>query len=198
LLLTVARLYDQHLHSWHSFDCASPPRDNTLRALEVGLRGLTFTEHYDTHPEDWPTCRYNDETYGADLAILQEEFGGRIEIGRGIEVCYQPDLMDRILAFLDTGRFDAVLLSVHWLRDGAIHHRERWAGHTAAEMHRAYSGRVLEPVQTCVRLRRTPPVATVLGPIGAKNAPPKVSRTRLRRSEERGLRPAQSRLGGVR
>ncbi|MFH0981149.1 MAG: histidinol-phosphatase HisJ family protein [Planctomycetota bacterium] len=147
-------LYDQHLHSWHSFDCASDPRDNMLRALKVGLSGLTFTEHYDTHPEDWPTCRYDDEAYAADLATLRNEFGRELYIGKGIEVCYQPDRMDRIVQFLGQHTFDAVLLSIHWLEDGAIHDRRRWAGRTVEEMSRAYLGRVLEAVEMCVRLKR--------------------------------------------
>jgi histidinol-phosphatase (PHP family) len=147
-------LYDQHLHSWYSFDCATAPRANVLRALEMGLGGITFTEHYDTNPEDWPTCRFNDDAYTADLALLREEFGDALHIGRGIEICYQPGRMDRILGFLETGHFDLVLLSVHWMHDAAIHHRGRWDGRTVDDLKQAYLTTVREAAEMCARLQR--------------------------------------------
>ena len=147
-------VYDQHLHSRHSFDSESDPRDYVLRALETGLSGLTFTEHYDTHPEDWPTCRYDDEAYDADIAALRGEFGRDILIGKGIEVCHQPDRTDRILGFLAGRDFDVVLLSVHWVGDWPIYRRRDWEGKTCAQVSGAYLGAVLGAVGMCVRLKR--------------------------------------------
>ncbi len=132
------------------------PREAVLRALELGLSGLTFTEHYDTHPEDWPTCCYDDEAYGADIAALRAEFGGDIHMGKGIEVCCQPDRMKRILEFLAGCDFDVVMLSVHWVDNGAsaIHDRNRWAGKTADAMSRAYLAAVLNATEICVNLKQ--------------------------------------------
>ena len=93
-------------------------------------------------------------TYTADLTLLREEFGAAIYIGRGIEICYQPDQMDRILAFVESGHFDLVLLSVHWMHDAAIHHRERWTGRTVDELEHAYLTTVREAAEMCVRLQR--------------------------------------------
>ena len=147
-------MFDQHLHTRHSFDSESDPRDYVLRALERGLSGLTFTEHYDTHPEDWPTCRYDDEAYDADIAALRGEFGRDIMIGKGIEVCHQPDRTDRILGFLAGRDFDVVLLSVHWVGDWPIYHRRDWEGKTSAQVSGAYLGAVLGAAEMCVRLKR--------------------------------------------
>ena len=52
--------YDQHVHSWNSFDCKSPPADNVEHALASGLAGLSFTDHFDTHPDEWDGCLYDD------------------------------------------------------------------------------------------------------------------------------------------
>ena len=46
-------LYDQHVHSRHSFDSHSEPAACVESAIERGLSGITFTEHFDTHPGDW-------------------------------------------------------------------------------------------------------------------------------------------------
>lgn len=119
-------LYDQHLHSWNSFDCQTPPADNAARALELGLGGLTFTEHFDTHPNEWPNCRYDDDKIAREIGELRARFGNRLFIGKGIEVCYQPERMDFILDFLAAHRFDLVLCSVHWAFGKAVHEAEHF------------------------------------------------------------------------
>lgn len=140
-------LYDQHLHTWHSFDCEADPRQNVLAAIERGLDGLTFTDHYDTHPSEWPLCRYDYDALAEVVATLRGEFGDRIFIGHGIEVCYQPPQMEWVLPFLESHRFDLVLLSVHWVRDRAVHIPEHWPGTTPERMTRAYLETVLEAVR---------------------------------------------------
>ena len=119
-------LYDQHLHSRNSFDSKTPPAENVERAIEVGLKGLTFTEHFDTHPDEWDHCVYDDVRIEAGIAELRVRYGRRIFIGKGIEVSYQPQLMDFILDFLASHRFDVVLLSVHWAFGKPVHVRKHF------------------------------------------------------------------------
>lgn len=122
------RLFDQHLHSWNSFDCKTAPELNVRTALEKGLAGLTFTEHFDTHPDEWGECIYDDAKITRELTALRQEFGDRVIIGKGIEVCYQPQRMDFILDFLARHHFDVVLLSVHWAFDRPVHRLELFEG----------------------------------------------------------------------
>ncbi|MCB9849727.1 MAG: histidinol-phosphatase HisJ family protein [Phycisphaerales bacterium] len=122
------RLYDQHLHTWNSFDCKTPPEQNVAEALEKGLAGLTFTDHFDTHPSEWPECKYDDAKIAREIDALRDRFGDRIFIGKGIEVCYQPERMDFILEFLAKHTFDVVLLSVHWAHGKPVHVREHFDG----------------------------------------------------------------------
>ncbi len=139
-------LYDQHLHSRHSEDSEADPAANVERAIELGLGGLTFTEHFDTHPSEWDKCRYRYDAIAAELAALRKRYGNRIFIGHGIEVCYQPDQMELILDYLDQHEFDIVLLSVHWFSGKALHKREHWDGLDIASAGRAYFEAVLEAV----------------------------------------------------
>ncbi len=157
-------LYDQHLHSKHSFDSDAQPADNARKAIEVGLAGLTFTEHYDTHPEEIAECVYDDIAYSATIDALRDEFGTRLRIGKGIEVCYQPDNMPRIIDFLDDLRFDLVLLSVHWFYGQPIHAGYVWKGRDPSKVTRRYLEAVLDAVRFCERLYRDQPrVFDVLG-----------------------------------
>ncbi len=150
---SMTRLVDQHLHSRHSMDSRTEPEANVESALTRGLMGLTFTEHFDTHPNDWPGCIYDDAAYSDTIAGLRSRYGARIFIGKGIEVCYQPSRMDFLVDFLSRHRFDVVLLSVHYFGAEAVHRREHWDGVTAAEGTRRYLETVREAAQCCVELR---------------------------------------------
>lgn len=145
--------FDQHLHSHHSFDCRTAPRDAVLAALDKGLAGLTFTEHFDTHPDEWPGCVYNDEAYSADIDRLRQEFGDRIAIGKGIEVCYQPAQMEFILEFLDKHSFDLVILSVHWAGGRQMGRPDHWEGLDAHSGTHLYLEAVRAAAWHCAELR---------------------------------------------
>jgi histidinol-phosphatase (PHP family) len=148
-------LYDQHVHSRHSFDSETDPAANVEQALAGGLSGLTFTEHFDTHPDDWATCVYDHEAYAAAIEDLRTRFGRKLFIGRGIEICYQPDRTPFIVDFLDRHAFDLVILSVHYFGDQAIHRRSSWAGLSAIEGTRRYFEMVLDAARFCRRLHES-------------------------------------------
>ena len=143
------KLYDQHLHSRHSFDSTADPAANVEAACARGLSGLTFTEHFDLHPSDWKTCVYDHDDYTRTIQSLREQFGSRVFIGQGIEVCFQPDRMNVILDFLSRHEFDLVILSVHYFGTRALHRREHWRGIDATTGTKRYLETVLEAAQLC-------------------------------------------------
>ncbi len=63
---------DLHVHSRSSGDNDSDPEEVIERALEVGIDGIAFTEHY---------------YYGAseEVELLRDKYRGRIQILRGVE-----------------------------------------------------------------------------------------------------------------
>jgi predicted metal-dependent phosphoesterase TrpH len=63
---------DLHVHSKYSGDNDADPEETVLRAIELGLHGIAFTEHY---------------YYGASepVEVLKEKYRGRILILRGVE-----------------------------------------------------------------------------------------------------------------
>lgn len=148
------KLYDQHLHSWFSVDSDADPAANVRQALTLGLAGLSITDHYDTHPIEWSVCKYDYDAIAKAIAGLRAEFGERIFIGHGIEVCYQPEQMEWVLPFVESHRFDVVLLSVHWFGGRALHLREHWEGLDPAGVTRAYLEEVLKAVQFVLDLKR--------------------------------------------
>jgi histidinol-phosphatase (PHP family) len=147
-------LYDQHLHTWFSTDSQADPADQARRALDLGLAGLTFTDHFDSHPSEWPVCRYDYEGLSQAVTDLRARFGDRLAIGLGIEICHQPEQMDRILPFVESHRFDLVILSVHWTQGRAMHMAEDWADWDIEAASRAYLGTVLEAARLVRDLAR--------------------------------------------
>jgi len=145
-------LYDQHVHSRHSFDSGTEPAANVEQANALGLAGLTFTEHFDAHPDDWETCTYDYGACSASIESLRDRFGQTVFVGQGIEICYQPDRMDFILDFLESCEFDLVILSAHYFGAEAVHRRTNWAGIDAVEGTRRYLETVLDAVRFCERL----------------------------------------------
>ncbi len=147
------KLYDQHLHSKYSFDSRTNPEDNVLRAIDRGLAGLTFTEHFDTDPAEWPACVYDDASYSQALDELRETYGTDIFIGKGIEVDYAPGREDFILRFLETHKFDLVMLSVHRFGHDPIHHKNNWQNWDVSHGTRRYLQTVVEAVRWCAHIR---------------------------------------------
>lgn len=148
-------LYDQHLHSHHSFDSQADPIASVERAIEIGLAGLTFTEHFDTHPMDWEGCIYDDEAYSATIKMLRSQFGQQIFVGKGIEVCFQPDRMVFIRDFLDQHEFDVVLLSVHYFGGHPVYKTDAWKGIETATGIERYLEEVLDAARHCEKLNRS-------------------------------------------
>jgi len=63
---------DLHVHSKYSTDNDADPEETVLRAIELGLHGIAFTEHY---------------YYGASetVEVLKEKYRDSIMIFRGVE-----------------------------------------------------------------------------------------------------------------
>jgi predicted metal-dependent phosphoesterase TrpH len=67
---------DLHVHSLHSTDNNSDPEESILRAIELGLHGIAFTEHY----------YYSSSE---PIEVLKEKYGSSIRIFRGVEFSAQ-------------------------------------------------------------------------------------------------------------
>ncbi len=63
---------DLHMHSQNSGDTDADPEEMVLRAIELGLQGIAFTEHYSYQASE-PAER------------LREKYGNSIMIFRGVE-----------------------------------------------------------------------------------------------------------------
>ena len=134
-------------------DSEADPVENARQAVARGLVGLTFTDHFDTHPTEWAGCEYDYDAIAGIVDGLRREFGSKLFVGHGIEICYQPEQMERIFGCLDAHAFDVVILSVHWFGGLALHLREHWDGLDAHRGTEAYLKAVLDAARFVRQLK---------------------------------------------
>ena len=79
-------IFDSHTHSRFSADSKAEPRDMMEAALKKGLAGLCVTDHYDC--DEIPAFCTLENLRGAKAALepLRQEYAGRLEVLRGVEL----------------------------------------------------------------------------------------------------------------
>lgn len=108
---------DYHVHSTHSVDASSNIHVHCVRALELELTEIGFTEHFELDPRDEGFGFFDPERYMGDIGDARERFGSGINIRAGVEITYLPSLEQEIRGVLDRYAFDFVIGSVHILED---------------------------------------------------------------------------------
>ena len=113
-------IFDSHTHSRFSSDSRAEPREMMEAALAKGLMGLCVTDHFDC--DEIPAFCTLENLRGAKAALepLREEYAGRLELLRGVELAQGvmcPNEAREPLALTD---YDYILGSVHagrWRED---------------------------------------------------------------------------------
>jgi histidinol-phosphatase (PHP family) len=161
---------DQHVHTEWSIDApAGSMRAACMRAIELGLPAVTFTDHADltTLVVSESAAAYiqsvgghvaggvfrppplNVAGYLECVDRCRSEFGGRLRIGAGVELG-DPHLHPRAAAALAGTGFDLVVGSVHSLHRAAgfADAADRYADLPDAEVIREYLAEVTTMAQT--------------------------------------------------
>lgn len=125
---------DSHVHSDHSVDAKGTLREYCLKAFELGLFEITFTNHYELMPSRKdrmgyfmiggerlpagpdPVKRYIDEV----RAIGEEFFPSGLKVNVGLEIGWDIRLYDRLVKELKDFQLDFVIGSVHDIDDEPI------------------------------------------------------------------------------
>ncbi|MGI9536134.1 MAG: histidinol-phosphatase [Desulfocapsaceae bacterium] len=124
--MNVDILSDTHIHTSLCRHASGTMEDYVVSAIDQGLKRLVFLEHLEeginAHVRSWLTEEEFDQ-YFEEGHRLQRRYAGRIEIGIGVEVGYNPDCPDRILKRLGRRKWDRVGLSCHFFKmDGHDEH----------------------------------------------------------------------------
>jgi histidinol-phosphatase (PHP family) len=125
---------DYHVHPDYSLDASGTIDQYCQRALELGLKEICFTTHYDTDPvrkdEDpfmringkiVPLDKENVKRYIEDVRRANEVYSPiGLSVKAGLEVDYAPDMEKRLRKDLAAFDLDYILGAVHCLDHIAI------------------------------------------------------------------------------
>ncbi|TCT16186.1 histidinol-phosphatase (PHP family) [Natranaerovirga pectinivora] len=109
---------DYHVHTHFSGDSKTLPEDTIKKAIDLGVKKLCITDHYDA---DYPTediiFTFDISDYFHTLESLQDKYKKDIHILIGIELGLQPHLKDYYDKIINNHPFDFIIGSSH-LVDG--------------------------------------------------------------------------------
>lgn len=107
---------DYHMHTYFSTDSKANPRDYVLKAIEMGLDEICFTDHQDFN---YPNISFdlNVQDYLNQISKLKQEFKHEITIKIGVEIGLNRKYANLINHFINSYPFDYVIGSIHAIGD---------------------------------------------------------------------------------
>lgn len=106
------RKIDYHMHTHFSADSTANPREHVLKAIDMGLDEICFTDHRDFDYPDYP-FELDVPAYFEELKQLKEEFKEDISIKIGLEMGLDLQYKEEIKQFVEAYPFDYVIGSIH-------------------------------------------------------------------------------------
>jgi histidinol-phosphatase (PHP family) len=139
---------DYHLHTRFSEDGDDTLETMCLRAIELGIPEIGFSEHWDVGPYEKNPRFFQPEPWYSELERLRRQFVGKLTIRAGIEVS-EPHLYPQPAAEILTHvPFDYVFGSVHFVGRNFIFDEAYFQNHTADEVYRGYFAEIETMLQT--------------------------------------------------
>jgi histidinol-phosphatase (PHP family) len=116
---------DSHVHTHLCRHARGTMEEYVQAALNCGLRKLVFLEHLEIGINYFETTWLTEEDFAFYLTEgrrLQEKYAGRLAIGLGVEVGYNPRRKEELAAFLKKHSWDRVGISYHFLEIDGRHY----------------------------------------------------------------------------
>lgn len=134
---------DYHMHSSFSGDSEAPMEAMIQKAVSLGLTHICFTEHMDLDfpvEEGQPAGLFevNTGAYQKELINLREKYASQIQIGFGLELGLQPQLVYEHTLLVKQYAFDFVIGSSHICNGRDPYYPAFYEGRGEEEAYREY------------------------------------------------------------
>ena len=142
-------LWDCHMHSSFSADSDTPMESMIQRAIELGLQGITFTEHLDPdYPETPDSLDFSLDipSYQKKLAELSDIYKDKIQVRFGIELGLQIHLGEYFDSLLAQIPFDFAIGSSHLVHGYDPYYPEFFEGRKEFLCYMEYFESILENI----------------------------------------------------
>lgn len=146
---------DSHVHSSFSGDGEAKMEDMVLKAIDLGLKYITFTEHQDfdfiyTEDEQQGMFEVNTDQYLYDLLILREKYAKKITVNFGIELGMQVDIARKNAIYAKSHDFDFIIASSHLCNKKDPYLVDQFfGGRDEKEAYHEYFAYIYECIRTC-------------------------------------------------
>lgn len=140
------RAIDYHIHSHFSGDSDADLKEHVLKAINIGLDEICFTDHRDfNYPID--DFDLDVESYYQKVIALKEEFADKIKIKWGIEIGLDMNHQVEINDLINKYPFDFVIGSIHVINNTEFYYGDFFKGLTKEQAHRYFFEETLRCVQ---------------------------------------------------
>lgn len=136
---------DYHMHTHFSEDSTFPMEDVVLRAIEVGLNEICFTEHVDHGIASAINCDY--DAYIKAFNHCKAKYQDQITLKLGIEFGVQNHTTPLYRADFAQYLFDFVILSLHQVDNQEFHTQTFQKDRTQKEYQERYYQEILNVIQ---------------------------------------------------
>jgi histidinol-phosphatase (PHP family) len=146
----VRFVFDYHVHSTYSVDCAIPMEASCRAAIAAGVTEIAITDHLDHVPADPGYGYYRPDDYLEEVQGVREAFAGELVVLRGVEVDFNVSTVELVERFISTygQHYDYVIGSVHYASDGGMIFPDYFAARTEDEVFLPYFDQVQQAVET--------------------------------------------------
>ena len=143
----MKKIYDQHVHSYYSFDSKQPIEEYLDKATSIGLENFVLTDHFDLNYLDkGKDISFDIEKQHQELDELQKQYPN-IKILKGIEIGYKPSEIDRINDVIKKYKFDLINFSLHESDGIDYYFKEEFLKHGLKDTLKLYFQRELESIK---------------------------------------------------
>ncbi|NMA96398.1 MAG: histidinol-phosphatase HisJ family protein [Clostridiales bacterium] len=142
-------MFDYHIHSKFSVDAKMSMDEACERAINLGVKEIVFTDHIDM---DWPDddrhfAIENIEEYILDIERVQRRYKDSLIVKKGMELGYQPHLIDELNLRVKRFPVDFIISSIHVI-DGLDPYKQTYyEGKTKKESYERYYEEILHMIQ---------------------------------------------------
>ncbi len=142
-------MHDSHIHSNFSGDSDMEANSACYKAVEMGLSGLIFTDHVDyDYPDYDENFLINLDQYFKYFKDLQNNWKEKLDIRIGIEMGYQPQVLDEINETITKYPFDFIINSVHIIDHLDPYNGQYYRGKTQHQAYERYLQEILSSINS--------------------------------------------------
>lgn len=144
---------DFHLHSSFSGDSEADMEEMIQKAIALGLKDISFTEHMDlgfpvTDKTPEGLFEVNADSYLYHLLTVRDKYINQINVRFGLELGLQPEINKKNVKVVKDHDYDFVIGSIHVVDGIDIYEPAYFEGKTDEEAYRRYFDAVYENIRS--------------------------------------------------